>query len=171
MLWERSHKIRNKLKDKIINDIWRLFETKKEEEDKKKANVKWKKVIRDKIIRYIKTLLEQEEDYYKPERVRNSWKNNYIEYESNGNKNRNLSLDKDLPKIKPHFRNIIINLQSSEAWKIQLTIAINFISSKDVGEEFVMHSNSGNIKLTSDSDQMMLVINSLSQIAQYIKKS
>ena len=82
---------------------------------KKKKKIKKKKVIRDKIIRYIKTLLEQEEDYYKPERVRNSWKNNYIEYESNGNKNRNLSLDKDLPKIKPHFRNIIINLQSSEA--------------------------------------------------------
>ena len=93
---------------------------KKKKKIKTKTNVKWKKVIRDKIIRYIKTLLEQEEDYYKPERVRNSWKNNYIEYESNGNKNRNLSLDKDLPKIKPHLRNIIINLQSSEAWKIQI---------------------------------------------------
>ena len=170
MLWDRSHKIRNKLKDKIINVIWRLFETKKEKEDKK-TKAKWKKIIRDKIIRYIKTFLEQEEDYYKSERVRNSWNNNYIEYESNGSKNRNFSLDKDLHKIKSHLRNIIINLQSSEAWKILLTIAINFISSKDVGEEFVMHSNSGNIKLTCYSDQMMLVINSLSQMAQYIKKS
>ena len=170
MLWDRSHKIRNKLKDKIINVIWRLFETKKEKEDKK-TKAKWKKIIRDKIIRYIKTFLEQEEDYYKSERVRNSWNNNYIEYESNGSKNRNFSLDKDLHKIKSHLRNIIINLPSSEAWKILLTIAINFISSKDVGEEFVMHSNSGNIKLTSYSDQMMLVINSLSQNAQYIKKS
>ena len=170
MLWDRSHKIRNKLKDKIINVIWRLFETKKEKEDKK-TKAKWKKIIRDKIIRYIKTFLEQEEDYYKSERVRNSWNNNYIEYESNGSKNRNFSLDKDLHKIKSHLRNIIINLPSSEAWKILLTIAINFISSKDVGEEFVMHSNSGNIKLTCYSDQMMLVINSLSQIAQYIKKS
>ena len=35
MLWDRSHRIRNKLKDKIINVIWRLFETKKEKEDKK----------------------------------------------------------------------------------------------------------------------------------------
>ena len=72
MLWDRSHKIRNKLKDKIINVIWRLFETKKEKEDKK-TKAKWKKIIRDKIIRYIKTFLEQEEDYYKSERVRNSW--------------------------------------------------------------------------------------------------
>ena len=43
MLWDRSHKIRNKLKDKIINDIWRLFETKKEKEDKKKQKQNEKK--------------------------------------------------------------------------------------------------------------------------------
>ena len=50
------------------------------------------------------------------------------------------------------MRNLIINLQNSDAWKIQLTIAINFISSKDVAEERVMHSNSGNIKFTPYSD-------------------
>ena len=33
---------------------------------------------------------------------------------------------------------IIIYLQSSDTWKIQLTIAINFISSKDTEEECVM---------------------------------
>ena len=38
------------------------------------------------------------------------------------------------------MRNIIINLQNSDAWKIQLTIAINFISSKDAKEERVIHS-------------------------------
>ena len=50
------------------------------------------------------------------------------------------------------MRNIIIDLQNSDAWKIQLTIAINFISSKDSEEECVMHSNSGNIKFTPYSD-------------------
>ena len=44
---------------------------------------------------------------------------------------------------------IIIDLQESDTWKIQLTIAINFISSKDVAEERVMHSDSGNIKFKS----------------------
>ena len=34
----------------------------------------------------IKTLSEQEDDYYKSIRVGNSWNNNYIEYESNGDK-------------------------------------------------------------------------------------
>ena len=40
------------IKDKIINDIWTLFETKKEQEErtKKKQN---EKIIKDKIIRDI----------------------------------------------------------------------------------------------------------------------
>ena len=47
------------------------------------------------------------------------------------------------------MRNIIIDLQNSDTWKIQLTIAINFIFSKDAEEERVMHSRSDNIKFTS----------------------
>ena len=54
------------------------------------------------------------------------------------------------------MRNIIINLQNSDTWKIQLTIAINFISSKEAEEEHVM--------------QMMLLINSLSHFFQDINK-
>ena len=42
-------------------------------------------------------------------------------------KNTNLSLDEYLNKIGPYLRNIIIDLQNSDTWKIQLTIAINFI--------------------------------------------
>ena len=45
---------------------------------------------------YIRTLFEQEDDYYKSKRVNNFWNNNYIKYESNGGKNRNLSLDEKL---------------------------------------------------------------------------
>ena len=41
---------------------------------------------------------------------------------------------------------LIINFQKSDTWKIQLTIAINFISSKNVDEGRVMHSKSDNIK-------------------------
>ena len=54
----------------------------------------------------------------------------YIEYESNGDKDRNLSLDEYLNKTEPYLRNIIIDLQYSNTWKIELIIAINFISSK-----------------------------------------
>ena len=95
---------------------------------------------------------QQEEIYYKPKRVINFWNNNYIEYESNRDKNRNLSIDEYLNEIKPYLRNIIIDLQKSDTWKIQLTIAINFISSKDPEEERVMHSGNDNIKFTSFND-------------------
>ena len=39
------------------------------------------------------------------------------------------------------------NFKKSNRWKIQLTIAINFISSKNNDEEPVMHSKSDNIKI------------------------
>ena len=39
------------------------------------------------------------------------------------------------------------NLKKSDTWKIQLTVAINFISSKDNDEEHVIHSKSGNIEI------------------------
>ena len=55
------------------------------------------------------------------------------------------------------MRDIIIDLQSSDAWKIQLTIEINFISSKDTEEERVMHSTSDNIKFTPYNDAEKVV--------------
>ena len=47
------------------------------------------------------------------------------------------------------MRDIIINLQKSDTWRIHLTIAINFISSKDVDEERVMYSKSDNTEFIS----------------------
>ena len=49
----------------------------------------------------------------------NCWKNNNIEYESNGGRNRNLSLDEYLNEIEPYLRNIILDLQNSDTWEIQ----------------------------------------------------
>ena len=94
----------------------------------KQTVVKGKKLIiirdklKDKTIRDIWTLFETEDDYYESKRESNFLKNNYIKNDSNGDKNRNLSLDEYLNKIKPFLRNMIINIQTSVAWKIQLTI-------------------------------------------------
>ena len=98
------------ISDKIFRDIWTLFGTKEEKEErmKKKHN---ERIIKGRIIRDIRTLFEQEEeeDNYEPKRVSNLWNNNYIEYKSNGNKNRNLSLDEYLHKIESYLRNMIIS--------------------------------------------------------------
>ena len=125
----------------------------KQKKKKRKKEIN-ERLIKDRINRHIRTLFDQkEEDYYKPKRVVNNlWNKNYIEYESNGDKNRNLLLDEYLNKIKLYLKNIIINLQNSDAWNMQLTIEINFISSKDAEEEHAIHSKSNNIKFTSYND-------------------
>ena len=58
-------------------------------------------MIKDRMIRDIRTLSEQQwEDHYETKRVSNFWNNNYIEYESNGDKkNRDLQPDEYLNKI------------------------------------------------------------------------
>ena len=73
--------------------------------------------------------------------------NNYIGYESKDDRNKKLSLEKYLHKIRQYLKDIINNLKKSGTGKIQLAIAINFISSIDNGEEHVMHSKSNNIEI------------------------
>ena len=80
---------------------------------------------------------EEEENYYKPVRISNFWSNNYIEYEIKGDRNKTLSVEKYLNKIRSYLNDIINNLKKSDTWKIQ--VAINFMSSKDNDEEHVMH--------------------------------
>ena len=89
---------------------------KQKKRKKKERNYRKKelneRLIKDRIITDIRTLVEQEkeEDYYKPKRVDNFWNNNYIDYGSNGDKNRVLLLKEYLNRIKPYLRDIIINL-------------------------------------------------------------
>ena len=105
-------------------------------------------MIKDKIIRVIRTLFEQK---------------------SNGYQNSNLSLDQYLNKIKPYLKNIIVDLQSSYTWQIQLTIAINFISSKDTEEERVMYSTSDDKWFAPYHDANEVVNELMSHFVQNIK--
>ena len=126
-----------------------IFETEKEKEEREKKGHN-EILIKDKFFRDIWTLFEQEEDYLKTKRVSNFWNNNYIESESNSDKNCNLSLDECLNNnIKPYLRDMIIDAQGCDTWKIHLTIAINFISSRDTEEERVISPTTYNIKFTS----------------------
>ena len=105
-------------KDRIIRDPWILFETEEEKKEIVKLEKKKKRLIKNRMIKHIRTLFEQEENYYKPKKVNNFGNNNYIEYKSNGDRNSNLSLEEYFNKIKPYLRNIIIGLQTSNTWEI-----------------------------------------------------
>ena len=58
---------------------------------------KEKKIIKDRTIRDIKTIFEQEEDYYEPVRVGNFWKKIYMEYQTNGDRNKK-PISRRIPK-------------------------------------------------------------------------
>ena len=106
---------------------------------------------------------EEGESYYKSVRVSNSWNNNYIENESKGDRIKTLWVEEYL-KIKPYLKDIINGLKESETWKIQLTIAVNFISSENSDEEHVMNSKNDKIKITIN-DETDEVIKELSLLA------
>ena len=86
----------------IIKDIRNLFRLKKEQNDTAIKDIrnlyrqeKETKAIKHRILSDIKNLFEheEEENCYKPVRVSNFWSNNYIEYGSNGDRNKTLSVE------------------------------------------------------------------------------
>ena len=81
----------------IIKDIRNFF--KKEKKDIG---------IKDRVLRDTKTLFESDEKvYYKLIRTCNAFSNNYVEYESNADKNKMLLSQEYLDKIRPYLSDII----------------------------------------------------------------
>ena len=127
-------------------------------------------------IKNVKDLfdLSIDEDYYKPIITKSAFNNNYIQYESKGDKGKNLSIKKYLNMIKPYLSDIIsynktegkwiihsgnkvIEHKTQSEWTIQLTMAINFISSKDSDETRTTHTKSNNaeIMMGSETDEII----------------
>ena len=73
--------------------------------------------------------------------------NNYIEYESESDRNKTISVEEYLNKIRPCLKESINILKKSDTWEIQLTIANNSISSIDNDEECLMQSKIDNIEV------------------------
>ena len=92
--------IRDILKDKIMKDI---FDTKTKKEKKRKKN-------EYRIIRDIRTLFDIRKKRKEKEDERlikdGTIRDNYVEYESNGDKNKNLPIDEFLNKIQTYLRNM-----------------------------------------------------------------
>ena len=95
-----NQKVTQQSKDKVIKDARNPFRLKKENE-----------AIKDRIIKDIKNLFELEENYYELVRVGNLY-SHYIEYESNGGRNKILSAKLD--EIKSYLKDIISNLKKSD---------------------------------------------------------
>ena len=114
-------------------------------------------------------------DYYEPIIVKTTF-DYYIQYESKGNKGKHLSIKRYLKMIKPYLSDLINNRrthgsaryhsgnkslveETSSEWKIQLTMAINFISSKDSDETRTMHTKSDNVEIMIGSETNEIIKN------------
>ena len=93
-----------------------------------------------------------EEDYYKPIKIKHAFDDNYIEFESRGDKYNNLSLEEYLNIIRPYLRDMIDNHKALGEWKIQLIMRIIFVSSLYINEIHIMHTKSDNIELMSGTE-------------------
>ena len=99
-------------KSKTIKSIRNHFRLEKEN-----------KAIKDIIFSEIRNLFGQKkEDYHKPARVENFWSRNCIEYKTNADRNKTLSIEEYLNKTRLYLKNILKLLL-----KIQQTIAMDFI--------------------------------------------
>ena len=76
-------------------------------------------------------LFKPKEDNYKPIRIGNAFSSNYIDYKGNGDKDKNLSIKDYLDEIKAYLSDIINDQKTQGEWKIHITMAIKFFSSKD----------------------------------------
>ena len=69
-----------------------------------------------------------------------AFNNNYIQYESKGKADEISLVDEYLGIKRPYLVDVINDHKTQSEWKIQLTTAINFISSKDSDETRTMHA-------------------------------
>ena len=94
-----------------------------------------------------------EEDYYKPILIKSSFKGNYNYYKSRGDKEIRLSVRQYLNKITSHLYDLINNRRIvRRVWKIQISMHVNFISSKDTGETPTIYVLSDNVSIMRGSD-------------------
>ena len=68
-----------------------------------------------------------------------------------------LSIEEYINEIRSYLSDIINDYKIQGEWKIQLAIAINFMSSKDSNETSTMHSKSNNIEILigSETDEII----------------
>ena len=95
--------------------------------------------------------LSFDKDYYKPILVKSGYNNNYVQYESRGDKI--LTLKEYLDLIEKYLRKLINYYKNKFEWKVQLIAEICFISLKPGSDETrIMHTRSDNEEFMNGSD-------------------
>ena len=104
-------------------------------------------------IKDIKDLfkLSIDKDHYKPILVKSGYNNNYVQYESKGDKL--LSIQKYLALMENYLRKLINQYKKEGEWKMQLTAEINFVSLKPGSDETrIIYTRSDNEEFMNGDD-------------------
>ena len=102
-----------------------------------------------------------DDNYYRPILVKSSFNESYKYYESRGDKDKKISIEQYLKMIKPYLIDLINENKaietSSNEWKIQINMHVNFVSSNDTGEvrTVFVWSDNEKIRLGNETDDII----------------
>ena len=113
--------------------------------------------------------LSIDKDHYKPVLVKSGYNNNYVQYESKGDKI--LSIQEYLTLIEKYLKKLINQYKKGE-WKIQLIAEINFISLKPRSYETrVMYTRSDNEEFMNGDDTNEIIKSLFESILQRFEEN
>ena len=72
----------------------------------------------DKVFKDLRFLLDPEKGHYKPIKTVSAFNNNYIQYQSTGDKDKNLSSEEYIDISRPYLTDIINSHKTQGEWKI-----------------------------------------------------
>ena len=116
------------------------------------------KIKNNKKIKKIKKNLygpKKKDEYYRPIKINGAFDDNYIEYQSNGNEDKILSIKEYLNINKPYLSNIVND--HKEEWKIQLMMEINFATTEESIKihEMYIRSKNRTILIGHETDEII----------------
>ena len=116
--------------------------------------------------------MSEEDYYYKQILVKSSFNGNYKYYESRGDKEKRLSVRQYLNKITPHLYDLINDHRiARRVWKIQISMHVNFNSSKDAAKTRTIYVWSDNVSIMPGSDTDYIIRDIYKQELKIINRS
>ena len=123
-------------------------------------------------IKDIKDLFKSsiDKDYYKPVLIKSGHNNNFVQYESKGD--RISSILEYLALIEKYLKKLINQYKKEGEWKMQLIAEINFISLKPGSDErCVMYTRSGNEEFMIGDDTNEVIKSLFESFLQRFKEN
>ena len=97
-----------------------LKKSKKSFEIKHKKYIYIQETVNKLILKVKQPKKNNRKDVYKPIKISGAFSDNFVEYQSNGNRDRSISIARYLNNIKEHLRKLINDKKKNGEWKIQL---------------------------------------------------